>query len=167
MLMALTQAARVQILHFLVLKNISIGEDCNSVELGGSIKQNRPNFKVQMVKFYAYVKDKRLCVYETLNNYIVKAENLRKTDGKLFISFIKPHKKVSKYTTVRWIKKMLNISDINTKMYTVGSVHPSAALWAKARDVPVSCIMTKAGWLILIETTFAKHYEKVIVLIHR
>lgn len=66
MLMALTQAARVQTLHLLVLRNIDIGVDSISVELGGNIKQCRPKFNVQLVKFQAYVRDKRLCVYETL-----------------------------------------------------------------------------------------------------
>lgn len=56
---------------------------------------------------------------------------------------------------------MLNISGINTKKYTAGSVYPAAASRAKARDVPISCILAKVGWAM--ETTFAKHYDKVIV----
>ncbi|XP_045101891.1 uncharacterized protein LOC123498642 [Portunus trituberculatus] len=65
MLMALTQAARVQTLHLLVLKNIRIGETSICVSLGDNIKQCHPKFNVKFVNFTAYATDKRLCVCET------------------------------------------------------------------------------------------------------
>ena len=72
MLMALTQAARVQTLHLLVLRNISIKEDSISVWLGDNIKQCRPGFNVQFVKFLPYTKDESLCVCRTLRTYLEK-----------------------------------------------------------------------------------------------
>ena len=105
MLMALTQAARVQTLHLLMLRNISIGEDDISIWLGDNIKQCRPNFNVRVVKFGAYVEDARLCVYVTFKKYLKLTEKIRKEfvndNGKLFISFMKPHKNVSKDTVAR------------------------------------------------------------------
>ena len=102
MLMALTQAARVQTLHLLVLRNISIKEDSISVWLGDNIKQWRPGFNVQFVKFLPYTKDESLCVCRTLRTYLEQTELFReklgKKDGRFFISFIKPHKPVSKDT---------------------------------------------------------------------
>ena len=75
MLMVLTQAARVQTFHLLVLKNISIGEDYIPVWLRGNIKQCRPKFDVQFVKNFGYAKDDEiLCVYETLKYYFVKTK---------------------------------------------------------------------------------------------
>lgn len=56
MLMAFTQAARVQTLHLLMLENISIGKDSICVWLGDNIKQCRPKFNVQFMKFKAYPK---------------------------------------------------------------------------------------------------------------
>jgi len=165
MLMALTQAARVQTLHLLMLRNISIGEDSISVWLGGNIKQCRPKFNVQVVKFHAYAQDARLCVYVTLKKYIEKTEKLRKEfgndNGKLLISFIKPHKNVSKDTVARWLKKMLGICGIDTTKYTAGRVRPAGTSKAKAMAVPINSIMAKAGWTQ--EAAFAKHYDKDII----
>ena len=79
MLMALTQASRVQTLHLLVLRNISIGEDSISVWLGGNIKQSRPKFNVRVVKFLAYTQDAKLCVHVTLKRYLQVTENLERS----------------------------------------------------------------------------------------
>lgn len=165
LLMAITQAARVQTLHLLVLKNISIGEGHISVWLGGNIKQCRPNYNVQFLKFKAYSKDTRLCVYRTLKTYLEKTKHLREepggNDGRLLISFVKPHKTVSRDTIARWIKNMLNLCGVDTAKYTAGSVRTAAASQAKAMSVPLRHIMSTAGWSR--ETTFAKYYNKEIV----
>lgn len=163
MLMALTQAARVQTLHLLGLKNISIGQDSITMCLGGNIKQCRPKCNTQVVKFQAYPKDTRLCVCETLKMYIGRTKQLRtvgQEDGQLFVSFVKPHKPVSKDTIARWIRSMLVLSGVNIARFTAGSVRTAAASKAKAMAVPVAHIMAKAGWSQ--ETTFARHYDKVI-----
>ncbi|XP_076050262.1 uncharacterized protein LOC143030903 [Oratosquilla oratoria] len=165
MLMALTQAARVQTLHLLVLKNISIKEEAISVWLGDNIKQCRPGFNIQSVKFFPYTKDESLCVCRTLRTYLEKTEHLRdetgKKDGRLLISFIKPHKPVSRDTIARWIKHVLTISGIDSTKYTASSVRSAAASQARSMSVPIRHIMSKAGWSR--ESTFAKHYNKEIV----
>lgn len=81
--------------------------------------------------------------------------------GSLLISFIKPHKAVTKDTIARWIKTMLGRSGVDTAKFTAGSVRPAAASKAKAMAVPIACIMTKAGWSR--ESTFAKYYDKHII----
>lgn len=165
MLMALTQAARVQTLHLLVLKNISIGEHSVSVWLGGNIKQCRPKFNVQFIQFFEYTKDPSLCVCRVLKVYLNRTAPLREVDGEkddnLLISFIKPHRAVSKDTIARWVKVMLKWSGVNSTIYTAGSVRAAAASQASAKSVPLCHIMAKAGWSR--ESTFAKHYNLVIV----
>lgn len=164
MLMALTQAARVQTLHLLLYSNAIVDNNSVSLLLGGNIKQCRPKFNVRMFKFHAYLPDSRMCVVNTLKEYINRTENLRKEfgkdNGKLLISVVKPHKSVSKATVARWIKTVLADCGINTKKFTAGSVRPASASKAKAMDVPVNIILSKAGWTQ--ETTFTKHYNKEI-----
>ncbi|XP_050706772.1 uncharacterized protein LOC126992159 [Eriocheir sinensis] len=165
MLMALTQAARVQTLHLLLLGDIRIRQDYICVWLGGNIKQCRPKFNVRAVTFKAYAKDCRLCVCETLKMYITRTEQLRsgldKETGTLLISFIKPHKPVTKDTIARWLREVLRMSGVDTEKYSAGSVRPAAASKAKAMAVPITHIMAKAGWSK--EATFAKYYDKEIV----
>lgn len=164
MLMALTQAARVQTLHLLLLENIAFGEDSVSVLLGGNIKHCRPKFNVRTIVFKAYNQDYRLCVFRNMKEYIERTERLRgdskNADGKLLISYIKPHRSVSKDTVARWLKTMLSMCGIDTKRYTAGSIRPASVSVAKARDVPIDTIMAKAGWTQ--EATFSKYYNKHI-----
>ena len=147
--MALMQEVRVQTLHLLMLKVITIGKNSICVWLGGNNNQCRPKFNVQCVKFTAYHKDRRLCVYETLKMYIEQTEHFRnyvnQVNGNLLICFIKPHKIVTKDTIAIWIRIMLNISGVDTREYSIGSVRPDAARKAKAMAVPIH-IMAKAGW---------------------
>ena len=165
MLMALTQAARVQTLHLLVLDNICIGETTICVSLGGNIKQCRPKFNVQSVEFKAYAKDRRLCVCETLKMYIERTAQFRtgvhKMKGALFLSIVRPHKPVTRDTIARWIRVMLHRSGVDTRKHSASSVRHAAASRAKAMAVPIAHILARAGWSR--ETTFARHYDKEIL----
>lgn len=163
MLMAMTQAARIQTLH-LLLVNMAFGEESVSVLLGGNIKQCRPKFNVRTIVFKAYPQDYRLCVVKAMKEYIERTERLRtesgNADGRLLISYIKPHRGVSKDMVARWLKTMLCKCGIDTKRYTAGSIRPVSVSKAKALDVPIATIMAKAGWTQ--EATFAKYYNKDI-----
>ena len=101
-LLVLTQAARVQTLHLLVLRDISKGENYISIWLEGNIKQCWPGCNVQFIKFHAYMKDLSLCVHRALSTYLDKTNHLREMaggmNGRLLISFVKPHCSVSRDT---------------------------------------------------------------------
>ena len=105
MLMALTQAARIQTLHLLGAYGIHMEQVAISVPLTGNIKQCRPGFNVQTVKFPAYAKDISLCVCFTLQHYLARTEDLRqgfsRDEDKLLLSFIKPYISVTKDTIAR------------------------------------------------------------------
>lgn len=165
MLLALTQAARIQTLQLLLIRDMVIKEHSISVLLGGMLKQSRKNFNINRVTFHHYPKDHSLCVCTTLLRYIEVTKDLRKDephiDARLLISFMKPHKSVAKDTIARWIRTMLRMSGIDTSKFSAGSVRPAAASKAKVAAVPVTCIMAKAGWSR--ESTFAKYYNKNIV----
>ncbi|MPC93505.1 hypothetical protein E2C01_088635 [Portunus trituberculatus] len=154
MLMALTQAARVQTLHLLTIKGLCIEQDFIMVPLSGNIKQCRPQFNVCVIKFQTYPKDASLCVYGTLRQYLARTQELRQGMGQesysLFLSFIKPHKAVTRDTIARWLRKMLDRSGVDTTTFTAGSVREAAASKAKA--------MAKAGWTRA--STFAKFYDR-------
>ena len=50
---------------------------------------------------------------------------------------------------------------MDTPKFTAGSVRPAAVSKAKAMAIPITCIMSKAGWTL--ESTFARFYNKHIV----
>lgn len=165
MLMALTQAARVQTLQLLVKNGIRIKQDSISVQLKGNVKQCRPTFNVRSIKFHAYSRDTSLCVCVTLQHYLARTEELSKelsqSDEGLLLSYIRPYNSVTKDTIARWLKVMLRRSGVDTTKFTAGSVRSAATSKAKAMSVPIASIMSKAGWTQ--ESTFAKFYDKHIV----
>lgn len=136
--MELTQAARVQTLHLLMLRNISIGKHSISVWLWDNIKQCRPS-NVQLVSFmlmfrmFDYVYSYRWL----WKKYTEKTATLRKDfandTGKLLISFIMSHMYAYKETVARWLKTMLGICRINTAQHTAGSL-PSCNTEGKGHD---------------------------------
>ena len=63
MLMALTQAARVQTLQFVSVNSYKKLKSKFVFELSDSLKQNRPNCQVASLCFKAYPLDRRLCIY--------------------------------------------------------------------------------------------------------
>lgn len=168
MLMALTQAARIQTLHCLLRRNINFEQDSVCVWFGETLKQCRPRFNVRFVTFKPYSTDIRLCVCETLKMYIARTDKFRNSanqeDGKLLLSFIKPHKHITKDTVARWIRTVLSLSGIDSSQYSAGSVRPAAASKAKAMALPIAHIMARAGWSRA--ATFAKFYDKEIVQSH-
>lgn len=152
----------------MLLKNIIFGQASVCVWLGETIKQCRPKFNVRFVTFKAYSTDIRLCVCETLKMYIAKTEEFRNSahqeNGKLLLSFIKPHKHVTRDTVARWIRTVLSLSSIDSSQYSVCSVRPAAASKAKTMALPIGHIMARAGWSRA--ATFAKFYVKEIVPSH-
>ncbi|MPD03743.1 hypothetical protein E2C01_099393 [Portunus trituberculatus] len=90
---------------------------------------------VQTVRFAAYDRDGPLCVLKILKEYIKRTDELHtgpgNVDGKLLISYVKPHRSISKDTVAQWLKTMLAKCGIDTKRYTAGSVRPASASMAQ------------------------------------
>ena len=112
------------------------------------------------MKLMAYTAEEKLCVYKTLEEYISRTSELRGVEQSLFISFQKPHKRVTKSTISRWIKDVMARAGIDTAKYQAHSVRPASASKAMSKEVPIDIIMSTAGWTR--ESTFAKFYNKEI-----
>jgi hypothetical protein len=81
--------------------------------------------------------------------------------SRLLLSYVKPHKNVTKDTISRWINVILNRSGINTKIFGSHSVRSASTSKAKSNTVPIDETLKKAGWSNV--KTFAKFYDKKIV----
>lgn len=76
----------------------------------------------------------------------------------LFISYVPPHKAVSRDTLSRWLKEVLKASGIDLRVYSAHSTRAAATSAACNRDIPVEEILKTAGWSS--EKTFAKFYKR-------
>ena len=64
---------------------------------------------------HAYPHDKSLCVYSYLTEYLKQTQPLRGKETRLFLSFTRPHKAISKETLSRWIRTVMSSPGIDDK----------------------------------------------------
>jgi site-specific recombinase XerD len=160
-LVALLLAARSQTLALLDLKNMTRKTSKFCFTIGAAdLKQSRPGYTPPLIEFGAYPVDKGLCVYLALNEYIKRTSELRGEESALFISFIKPHKKVTATTISRWVKTMMSRAGIDTAKYKGHSLRAASASRAWQAGCPLHELMSTAGWSN--SSTFAKFYKKKI-----
>ena len=103
MLIALVSAQRGQTIPLLNIKNMSKTGSSYFFAITELTKTKKPGHKADIITLMAFTPDIRLCVYHCLEEYIQQTEKLRSDDGQLFISFNRPHNKVSRETVRRWI----------------------------------------------------------------
>ena len=104
MLVALTCATRTQVMHLLSVNNVHKLSSEFLIKIEGLLKQSRPGYRNPQIHLNAYSPDRRLCVFTVLKEYLYRTKHLRKDSSKLLISYVKPHKDVSRDTVARWIK---------------------------------------------------------------
>lgn len=162
MLVALTSAQRIQSLHQLSLDSMKVGKGSCTFYQTRIIKQSRPGYTPPVIKLMAYAPDRRLCVLTTLKEYLLRTHSLRGDESQLFISYVKPHKKISKDTLSRWIKLIMKKSGVDMDVFCPNSFRSASTSAAKRMEITVDDIMKVAGWST--EKTFAKYYNKPVVV---
>ena len=100
----------------------------------------------------AYPTDKTLCFVSHMKEYLRRTKPLRGDSTKLFISFMKPHKHISRETLSRWIKTVMEAAGIDTRIFHPHSTRAAATSKAKAACVPIQEILGKK--------TFDRFYNK-------
>ena len=160
-LVAMVTAARAQTLAALSLSKMTEhkGKFC-FVLSNSSLKQSRPGYKVPLIELKAYPVDRGVCVYVALREYLARTQALRNGEDQLFISYVKPHNKVSTSTLARWIKTLMCMAGIDISIYKAHSVRSATTSKAEAAGVPLEEILRTAGWSNA--KTFAKYYNKPV-----
>ena len=146
MLIALVSAQRGQCLHMLdigCMKKVTNGFEFLFME---HVKQSRPGYRAPSVLLQAYPADLSLCVSTCFAEYLKRTQPLRGAESKLFISFIKPYKPVSRETISRWIRLIMESSGVDTSAFKPHSTRAAATSKAKASNVPIDEILRTAGW---------------------
>ena len=161
MLIALVSAQRGQTIHLLNIKNMTKTESSYSFTITELTKTKKPGHKADIITLMAFTPDIRLCVYHCLEEYIQRTEKLRSDDGQLFISFNKPHNKVSRETLRRWIKNVMALAGIDVNIFKPHSTRSASTSAAAQAEQPLHEILKVAGWKS--DCTFAKYYNKTII----
>ena len=113
--------------------------------------------------FIASFEDKRVCPVHTLECYLSRTEQLRKTSSgkhQLFLGLKKPHNPVTSATIVRWVKEVLSLAGVDIMAFSSHSTRAASASAARNRGVSVKDIMDAAGWTR--QSTFETYYNKLL-----
>ena len=161
MLILLVSSQRGQSIHYLDLQHLTMEEDNYFFDVAEHIKTSTPRSPYTRIDIAAYEPDSTICPLSCLKANINKTKDLRNNETKLFISYVRPHKPVSRNSNSRWTKKTLRLCGIDTKVFTAHSTRSLSVSKANEKDVPVHEIMAKAGWKSA--ETFRKYYNKPVL----
>lgn len=162
-LLALVTAHRVQTLSLIQLKNIIVYSDYIIILISESIKTTRPNGHQPILKIPFYNGNQAICPARTLTGYIDKTSHLRAPNiNNLFVSYRKPHGKVTSQTLSHWIKDVLHRSGIDTSVFSSHSTRHASTSKANRLGVSMDIIRKTAGWSAS-SSVFARFYNREIV----
>ena len=86
---------------------------------------------------------------------------IRGTESYFLVSFVEPHKRVSRDTISRWVKISLDSAGIDTTQFKPHRTRQASTLAAKKNAVSLQEILNTAGWASA--TTFARFCDKPIL----
>ena len=158
MLIALTQASRSQSISLLSIDGMKKDDKSFTLYYSGLLKQCRKGKVNPVVQFHMYSLDSDICVYRTLNEYIIRTSPLRGSERNLLISYIKPYKHVVSTTVNRWIKCVMKNSGIDVDNYSSHSTRSAISSKVRQSGLPLNEIMKVAGWSNA--DTFSRFYDK-------
>ena len=126
----------------------------------GLAKQAWEGKPLTEIFFASFPDKKQLCPVQTLHHYLHLTDTLRKTtlSSRLFVAIIKPHNPVASCTIARWLKEVLRISGIDTRIFTAHSTRGASSLAAADSGITISDILKAADWST--ESVFRKFYYR-------
>ena len=158
MLLLLVTSQRGQTIVNLCIDNMSISDDI-VFQMKKLMKHNRVGDPLDSLILRPYITCKRLCVVRTVKMYLKKTQFIR-SYSTLLLSFVKPHKPISRDTLSRWTLTVMNMAGLDTTKYKSHSTRGASTSAAKRLGVPINIIMQQASWRSV--SSFANYYDKRI-----
>lgn len=147
-------------IYYLSLEDMVVSETSVTFVVSKPLKQSNPGSKPIVVEFVAYPDNPNICVVTTLKAYLARTSTLR-GDPRLFVSYFKPFKSVSRDTISQWVKTVLQKSGIDVNFLKPHSTRAAAMSKAFLKSILLEHILSVAGWTS--SATFAKFYKKPVI----
>ena len=109
-------------------------------------KQSRQGKPIESFFFPSFPQNPILCLVRTLSAYLDKTNQVRGSETKLFLSFIKRNKAVTSSTIARWLRTILEQAGINTEIFSAHSTRGASASAAARGGVTLEDILKAANW---------------------
>ena len=160
MLLLLVSGQRGQTIHMLDLNHMTVSDNGFTFVIVNHLKQSRPGYHNPQLKLVPF-EDSSLCVVTTCKEYLKRTKPLRGNQSKLFISYAKAFKEVSRDTLTRWIGQVMAKAGLDVSKFSSHSTRAASVSAAHRASVNLDGILKTAGRSS--ECCFAKYYNKPIV----
>ena len=111
---------------------------------------------------YAYSPDKQLCVVQTLNRYLEMTKDRRDPSRtQLLLSYRKPYKEIASSTVSGWIKKVLQLANVDTNVFKGHSTRSASTSKVNLKGLALSDILHRESWSRA--STWQKFYDNQII----
>ncbi|CAC5415908.1 unnamed protein product [Mytilus coruscus] len=146
------------------IQALRIGEGFVNVQKKGLVflrpglsKQDRPNHYGTKICVPYFEHNRKRDPKRAIAIYLKRKEELRKDEGKLFLSTVKPLKPVTSQTISRWLVNTIKMAyenpNFKVKAHSSRAIGPS---WALFNGASMKSILESADWST--DTTFIKFY---------
>lgn len=163
-LLALSTGHRPQTLSLIDTRNIyQTNANLLEIKIPDTVKTSGPGKKQPVLRLPFLSQDQTICVASVLTEYLKRTKELRGLNGKLLISFKKPHKAVGTQTISRWIKDVMFKSGVDINVFSAYSTRHAATSAAKRKGVSIDVIRRTAGWSGE-SLAFARSYDRDVEL---
>ena len=129
----------------LSLDRLEIDHHEATFELKTLNKLNHTGDPLSTVQLAAFPEVRRICVVSAIRAYLSRTKQMRRS-CQLLVSYIKPHKEISRDTLARWTISILKLAGVNTTKYASHSTCGVLVSKARQLEISVKCILTHAGW---------------------
>ena len=160
MLLLLVSGQQGQTIHMLDLNDMIVSDNGFTFVIVNHLKQSRPGYHNPQLKLVPF-EDSSLCVVTTCEEYLKRTKSLRGNQSKLFISYVKPFKEVSRDTLTHWVRQVMAKAGLDVSKFSPHSTRAASVSAAHRASVNLDDILKTAGWSS--ECCFAKYYNKPIV----
>lgn len=143
-LIALAAAPRAQTLVSMDLNHMLIQRNSVIFSFPVWLKTSRVGRRQSFSLCLEHFQDEHLCVFHTLLHYINVTKSVRKSQ-KLLISY-ETYKAVTTSTIARWLKSVLDMSGIDTKVFKAHSYRSASVSAAFSRGCVLKRILDTADW---------------------
>ena len=146
-LLCLLSGQRRQTIKALRVDNMDVTPSSYIFPIVDILKQSRPGFHQEPIRYEKYATEPRLCIYNHLTEYINRTKLIRCDVQQLLISHSSPHHAASSERISRWCKQFLSLAGIDTAKYKGHSTRAaSTSLLAQSNTVKLADVLKAAGW---------------------
>ena len=121
----------------------------------------KPGDGYPKIIFKGFGDHKNLCVSKVLKDYLANTASLKYGETNLLTTPIKPHKKVALSAVSRWLKGVLQLSEINIDIFKAHSMRSVCTSKAFLKGASIKEILKTACWSN--ESTFQTFHNKKVV----